>query len=137
MINSKDIIRIAKRYRLSLIYLFGSKARGRDTLLSDTDIAILLENDKEINLRKLILDLIFEFSYAFNSDKIDLLILNNAGLDIQYNVVSEGKILYQLTEDTRCNYETRVIKLYFDFQKYEVEYYTLMHKAILQGRKAY
>ena len=56
MINSKDIIRIAKRYRLSLIYLFGSKARGSDTLLSDIDSAVLLENDKEINLRKLILD---------------------------------------------------------------------------------
>ena len=137
MINSKDIIRIAKRYRLSLIYLFGSKVRGRDTILSDIDIAILLKNEKEINFKKLILDLIFEFSYVFNSDKIDLLILNKAGLDIQYSVVSEGKILYQLNEDIRCNYETRVIKLYFDFQKYETEYYALMHKTILQGRKEY
>jgi len=137
MINSKDIIRIAKQYRLSLIYLFGSKARGRDSLLSDIDLAVLLEDNKKINLKKLVLDLIFEFSYAFNSDKIDLLILNNAGLNIQYTIVSEGKILYQLNEDVRCNYETRAIKLYFDFQKYENEYYALMHKAILEGGKAY
>ncbi len=136
MINSTDITRIAKQYRLSLIYLFGSKARGSDTTLSDIDIAVLLENQK-FNLKETILDLIFEFSQAFHSDKIDLLILNKAGLDIQYNVVCEGKILYQLNEDARCNYETRVIKLYFDFQKYENEYYTLMHKAILQGRTAY
>ncbi|MCJ7636893.1 MAG: nucleotidyltransferase domain-containing protein [Nitrososphaeraceae archaeon] len=137
MINSKDIIRIAERYRLTLIYLFGSKARGRDTELSDIDIAILLENEKKFNLRETILNLIFEFAQAFHSDKIDLLILNKAGLDIQYNVVCEGKILYQLNENIRCNYETQVIKLYLDFQKYETEYYALMHKAILQGRMAY
>ena len=137
MIDLKDISRIAKRYRLSLIYLFGSKARGRETPLSDIDIAILLENEKEINLKKLILDLIFEFYHAFNSDKIDLLILNKAGLDIQYTVVFEGKILYQLNEDVRCNYETRVISLYFDFQKFETEYYGQMHKAILQGEAQY
>lgn len=137
MINSKDIIRIAKQYRISLIYLFGSKARGRETSLSDIDIAVLLENDRDLNLKKIILDLIFEFSNVFHSDKIDLLLLNKAGLDIQYNIVSEGKLLFQLNEDVKCNYETRVIKLYLDFQKYEEEYYTLMHKAILQGRKAY
>jgi len=124
MINSNEIIRIAKQYRLSLIYLFGSKARGRDTTFSDIDIAVLVKNKKEINFQKLILDLIFKFSFVFNSDKIDLLILNKAGLDIQYTVISEGKVLYQLNEDIRCNYETRVISLYLDFQKYEAEYYT-------------
>ncbi len=137
MINSKDIIQIAKRYRISLIYLFGSKARGRETSLSDIDIAVLLEKDRDLNLKKTILDLIFEFSNIYHSDKIDLLILNKAGLDIQYNIISEGKILYQLNEDVRCNYETRTLKLYFDFQKFEDEYYALVHKAILQGRKAY
>ena len=52
-------------------------------------------------------------------------------------IVSEGQILYQINEDARCNYETRVIKLYFDFQKYEAEYYSLMHKTILEGKKEY
>jgi len=137
MINSNEIVRIAKRYRLSLIYLFGSRANGRATKLSDIDIAILLGNERKINLRKLILNLIFDLSQVFHSDRIDLLILNKAGLNIQYNVVFEGKILYQVNENVRCNYETQVIKLYLDFQKYEAEYYTWMQKVILQGERAY
>ena len=137
MINSNEIVRIAKRYRLSLIYLFGSRAKGRDTKLSDIDIAILLGNEKKVNLRKQILNLIFDLSQFFHSDRIDLLILNKAGLDIQYNVVSEGKILYQVNENVRCNYETQVIKLYLDFQKYEAEYYSMMQKVILQAERTY
>ncbi|HUX99776.1 MAG TPA: nucleotidyltransferase domain-containing protein [Candidatus Deferrimicrobium sp.] len=137
MINLREIAQIAQLNHLPLIYLFGSKAQGKDSKFSDIDIAVLLEKNEDLNLRKLILNLIYEFSQIFHSDKIDLLILNKAGLDIQYNIVCEGKILYQLNENIRCNYETSIIKLYLDFQKYETEYYGMMHKTILQEGKDY
>jgi len=133
MIEPILIKNIALKYRLELIYLFGSKATGRYSKLSDIDIAVLLNNGEDFNLKNLLLDLIFEFSKLFRSDKIDLVILNKASLAVQYNVISNGKILYELNIETRCNYETNLISLYLDFKRYEDEYYEVMHKQILEG----
>ena len=73
--------------------------------MSDIDIAVLLNNPEAYNLKNLILDLIFDFSRVFCSDKIDLVILSKASLAVQYNVISDGKILYELDPETRYNYE--------------------------------
>jgi hypothetical protein len=132
MVNQKSIERIAKKYRIILVYLFGSKARNTDSKISDIDIAVLLENNEEDDLKDLILALIFEFSKLFKSDKIDLLLLNRASLAIQYRVISEGKILYQINSELRCNYEEKVVKLYLDFKKFEEEYYKAMHQRVLE-----
>ncbi len=132
MIEPTLIKKIALKYDLQLIYLFGSKATGRDTSVSDIDIAVLLNNRKVYNLKNLILDLIFDFSRVFCSDKIDLVILNKASLAVQYNVISDGEILYELNPETRYNYEVNLISLYLDFKRYEDEYYEAMHKQILE-----
>jgi len=132
MIEPTLIKKIALKYDLQLIYLFGSKATGRDSKVSDIDIAVLLNNREAYNLKNLILDLIFDFSRVFCSDKIDLVILSKASLAVQYNVISDGKILYELNSETRYNYEMNLISLYLDFKRYEDEYYEAMHKQILE-----
>ncbi len=132
MIEPTLIKKIALKYDLQLIFLFGSKATGRDTNVSDIDIAVLVNNREAYNLKNLILDLIFDFSKVFCSDKIDLVILNKASLAVQYNVISDGKILYELNPEIRYNYEVNLISLYLDFKRYEDEYYEAMHKQILE-----
>jgi len=132
MIEPTLIKETALKYDLQLIYLFGSKATGQDTKMSDFDIAVLINNAKAYNLKKLILDLIFDCSQIFHSDKIDLVILNNASLAVQFNVISDGKILYELDPEIRYDYEVKVISLYLDFKRYEDEYYKAMHKQILE-----
>jgi hypothetical protein len=81
----------------------------------------------------LMLDLISNFTRILHSDKVDLLILNKAPLALQYNVISQGKILYQQNLEVKCSYETEIIKLYLDFKRYESEYSESMHKRILEG----
>jgi predicted nucleotidyltransferase len=132
MIEPTLIKKIALKYDLQLIYLFGSKATGRDTKVSDIDIAVLLNDREAHNLKNLILDLIFDFSRVFCSDKIDLVILNKTSLAVQYNVISDGEILYALNPETRYNYEVNLISLYLDFKRYEDEYYEAMQKQILE-----
>lgn len=132
MLNLEKIKEIALKYNLDLIYLFGSKVINKDSELSDLDIAVLLKKRINYNLEELILNLIFEFTRLFGFDNIDLLILNNARLAIQYNVICEGKILYYSNIEEKCSYETQIIKKYFDFKKYEEEYYKAMHEQILE-----
>lgn len=133
MIDLKSIKKIAQKYKLSLIYLFGSKALNKDSNLSDFDIAVLPKDGTKKDRKDLVLNLIFEFSQLFHSDKIDLLVLEGSSLSIQYNVISEGKLLYANNPDVRSDYETRIIKLYLDFKKFEEEYYESMHKSIREG----
>lgn len=132
MMSLDEVTKIAKKHRLLLVYLFGSKAQNKETNLSDVDIAVLIQEENNVDLRQLSLDLIFEFSQLFRSGKIDLLMLNKAPLAIQYNVIYHGKNLYYVDVETRENYETTVIKLYLDFKKYETEYYAEMRNKILQ-----
>ncbi|MHA1150401.1 MAG: type VII toxin-antitoxin system MntA family adenylyltransferase antitoxin [Promethearchaeota archaeon] len=132
MIDLKLIKDIALKHQLKLIYLFSSKATGRDFKKSDIDIAILLNEHEPSELKDLILELIFDFSLVFSSDKIDLLVLDKAPLAIQYNVIAEGKVLYEVNTETRVSYETNLISIYLDFKKYEDEYYKAMHEQILE-----
>ena len=96
MIDPKYIEKIAKKHGIELIYLFGSKAKNSSSKLSDIDIAVLLEKYRRKDLKDIFLSLIYDFTKLFDSDKIDLLLLNKASLAIQFNVISEGKILYQI-----------------------------------------
>ncbi len=133
MNDSITIKKIAEEYDLMLIYSFGSRATDTDTPLSDVDIAILVDGLGNRDFKALSLNLIFKFSQLFDSDKIDLLILNKASLAIQFKVISEGKILYQRKLEIRTDFEEKVIKLYLDFKKFEVEYYKVMYNQILKG----
>lgn len=131
MIDLKAIEKIAHDFTLKLVYLFGSKAKEINTPVSDIDIAVFIDNYENQDLRQIILDLIFEFSQLFKSDKIDLLILNEAPITIQFKVISEGKSLFQFNPEYRADYEEKVVKLYLDFKKFEDDYYETMHKRIL------
>lgn len=132
-IDLKEISELATKYQLLLIYLFGSKATKRDDKLSDIDIGVLIKKEREHTIKNLLFDLIFDFSRCLHSDKVDILILNNAPLALQYNVIAEGQILYEVSSDVKINYETEIIKLYLDFKKYEIEYSNYLHKRILEG----
>ncbi|MGV9206313.1 MAG: type VII toxin-antitoxin system MntA family adenylyltransferase antitoxin [Promethearchaeia archaeon] len=131
MIDPKSVERIAKKYELELVYLFGSKSTATDSKLSDIDIAVLAGNYRTDILKDLMLNLVHEFTKLSGSDKIDLLILNEASLAIQYRVISEGKLLYQDSPERRYQYEEKTVKLYLDFRKFEEEYYESLHKHIL------
>ncbi|MHA1336298.1 MAG: type VII toxin-antitoxin system MntA family adenylyltransferase antitoxin [Promethearchaeota archaeon] len=134
MSEKEKIKEIALKHNISLIYLFGSKATGNDSKLSDIDIAVLLDKYDQEKIKDLMLDLIFEFSQIFKNDKIDLVILNKAPLALQYNVVAHGKVLYERDIGVRMVYENKAIKLYLDFKIYEDEYYKAMHERILNGK---
>ena len=78
------------------------------------------------------MNLIFEFSILFKTDKIDLLLLNISSLAIQKKVISEGEVLYQQNDKIRTQYEEKVVKLYLDFKKFEEEYDNTMYNQILK-----
>lgn len=108
-------------------YIFGSQAQGNSGPLSDYDIAVLL--DEKINPQKyfnLKLKLNSEFSTFLKTDKIDLVILNNAPSILTMNVISHGKTLFDQNKKYRVAFETYAMARYFDRLPYEERYIQYM-----------
>lgn len=95
---------------LRLVYLFGSRARGNATSTSDTDMAVLFQEGIERSRQDQILS---EIGRRVEN-KTDLVPLNNATPLLKYEVVSDGKILYQsITNEEVVRFELGVYREYF------------------------
>jgi predicted nucleotidyltransferase len=85
------IAKIAEKYELKLVVLYGSQATGKAKLNSDIDIAIL--GERRIDFDKHI-ELINEFTDLFNTDEIDVKLLHNTNPLFRYEVMRDGILLY-------------------------------------------
>lgn len=111
---------------IGIIYLFGSFAEGNETQLSDIDIGVVLLNPSIIKensfplffkLYDMFTDILPEYE-----DKLDIVLLDRAGLDVQFSA-TYGKIIYCASEEFRTKYEQRIRMLYLDFRPLREEYY--------------
>ncbi len=86
-----QIERVAEKYNLSLVLLYGSIATERAHSQSDVDIAVLKK--EQISFRELV-DLNNEFMDIFGIDEIDVKSLNGSDALFRYYVMHDGILLY-------------------------------------------
>ncbi|MGI5837188.1 MAG: type VII toxin-antitoxin system MntA family adenylyltransferase antitoxin [Chloroflexota bacterium] len=104
---------LARFPELKLVYLFGSQAGGRTGPLSDYDFGVLVDDVPDIpSLRA---RLAHELGCALGTDRIDVVILNRAPIELEYAVIAQGRPIYQRDEATRVEYEARVMGRYGDY----------------------
>lgn len=88
----KEIISILKKYpKVERAYIFGSRARGDYTKVSDIDIAVEGQNI-ESELLNFIEDEFFYLNTALEFDLVNLSQINKAPL--QDNILKEGVKIY-------------------------------------------
>lgn len=109
--------------KIVVAYLFGSYRRKMVTSLSDIDIAVLLDDaiseKDQFSLRGQIYS---DLSKLLKTDEIDLLLLNNAPLNMQYGVLRDKKVLYCSDRKKMVDFESRVIKMYLDIKPLRDEF---------------
>lgn len=95
-----------------VVYLFGSFAKGEIKLLSDIDIAYLLDPqppeaywDKDLGLQAAV-------SRALGTDEVDGYLLNQAPLSFQHEVIRTGKVIYCRDPSAKERYETLIRQAY-------------------------
>lgn len=112
----KNVLRIFKLYRqVKLVYFFGSKAKGKDSPLSDYDFAAYLDEKDKKKRFDIRLSLMAKLSHALGIDAVDVVVLNDtASPELRYNIVREGKVIYE-EEPYRVILEPRIFNEYFDF----------------------
>ena len=98
---------------ISLIYLFGSQAEGRLGPMSDHDLGVLV--DRAADGEQARAWLTHELARALQTDRIDVVWLNRAPIELAYAIIAQGKVLYQRDVATRVEYEARVMSRYGDY----------------------
>jgi hypothetical protein len=104
---------------INVLYHFGSFVKGTSNKLSDLDFGILLSRNVPIKLAfDLRLKYIVQFSKILSSDKVDVIILNNAPLHLAYEVVSLRNILFEHDSLHRIEFEVNTINRFLDFKPF-------------------
>ena len=95
-----------------LAYIFGSQLRGKTGPLSDYDFAVFLSQKPS-----------FQFKYKLknkllsilDSKQVDLVILNDAPIELKYKVIATGKVIFQKNSIVRTEFEADTLSQYFDY----------------------
>lgn len=102
----------AGRPEVVLAYLFGSRAEGRTGPLSDYDFGVLPRRGTEPDLRP---ELMCEVGRLLDTDRVDVVMLDRAPVELVYNVIAGGELLYERDEAARVDFEAAALCRYFDY----------------------
>lgn len=121
--------RVAKKYQLQLVLLFGSLATGKARKESDADIAVLAKGEKIINSFSAFLKLIEELSGIFKREA-DLSLLNTANPLLLHKVNQQARLLFGSRKDF-MKFRLHAFHRYNDYLPY-FEMEAKVNKNILQ-----
>jgi predicted nucleotidyltransferase len=114
---------------VSLVYIFGSSAENLDRPDSDIDIGVILkkmpaEGAQTSEIYNQLYDILTDL---FPGKKIDIVFLEKANLELRFDVISHGRIIFESSPETRLNFEEKTSILYADFKPHLNEF----NRAIL------
>lgn len=119
--NYKNIFK--KHPSIINAYLFGSRARGNFSPVSDYDFAVQL-NDKTSKGKgtDIKLALIGDLCKALKTDAIDVVILNEAPLLLKHRILKDRKVLFCRNHLKRIRNEFKILSEYLDEKEYETAF---------------
>ncbi len=121
--QQSTIVKIAREYGATLVYMFGSYAQGKATKGSDVDIAILLPSTLSATKRFDIRCILAEKLAGALSTPIDVVVLNDiSSIFFKFVIIQEGEPLYEESDVVRVMYELRIMNEYYDFEPFLTAY---------------
>lgn len=110
-----------------LVYLFGSQVSGTTGPLSDVDLAVLLTHGT--SMLQAMAELEHRFAVTLDGRRANLVVLNQAPIELAYAVIAQGTIIYQRSLAERVEYEAEVMSRYGDY----LPFLQAQQQDILQG----
>ena len=89
------------------VIVYGSYARGEEC--RDVDICLVLDEEREVNLVRKIMDYMKEFDFDFRT-------FQELPLYIKIRVLKEGKVLFVRDEDKLYEIAIRTVREFEDFK---------------------
>lgn len=128
----KTMINVFETFpNITAAYIFGSRVYGKERKASDYDVALLFKGDYSLDEQ---LDVTLKLASAFDVDldSIDVIELNYAPVELAYEVISKGKLVYCKDNEARVAFETRLMREYMGLKPHLDVYYSLMYKRFLE-----
>jgi predicted nucleotidyltransferase len=114
LIVQEKILKVSSDFpEISLVYLFGSQVTGGIGPLSDIDLGVLVEHEAvsmELQAR-----LTHEYTRVLGMERIDVVLLNKAPVELAFSVIGQGKLIYKRSRAEKVEYEATVMSLYYDY----------------------
>lgn len=140
LLGAEDVIALGTRLRrlcasqpVLLLYLCGAHARGRQTVLSDVDVAVLFAETDSASRERVLAAFVRLVEEAVGREDIDLLVLNDAGPIIKGRVVHTGKLIFARREAERIRFESAAIKQAIDFDYFARSYNRTFFRHLKKG----
>ena len=114
-----------------LAYLFGSRATGLFTSFSDVDVGVILKDGTTGYYLDRERELSVALMLKLGMDPVDVTILNAAGPELRYKVISDGKPIFCREEKERVRFEEQTMLDYFDNKFIFDEYDEILHQRIM------
>ncbi|MFQ6130352.1 MAG: nucleotidyltransferase domain-containing protein [Candidatus Hadarchaeaceae archaeon] len=116
MTRKEKIKKLLGRERyVELAYLFGSAARGELGKLSDVDVAVYLDESLSSEERfKLQLRLMGELASVLQTNRVDLIVMNEAPLPLQFEIIKSNRPILTRPEFDRVEFEHAIMSRYLD-----------------------
>ena len=106
---------------IACVYLFGSQARQQTKPVSDVGVAVLYKNKVPGGFDRLGIPLAGELEKIIKMP-VDMIVLNNANVDLIHNVLRDGIIVFESDRSIRIQFEVKSRNAYFDLKPYLDEY---------------
>ena len=110
-----SLSRLARRYGLQLIVMFGSQVTGRTHPESDVDIAVLPERGRRFNWLRFYSDLV----PVMANDRLDIVNLRRCPPLLAWNVAREGLLLYAADAADWDRFRIRAMKEFEDVKRFD------------------
>lgn len=111
---------------VSVLYLFGSRARGIVGEKSDYDIGVVFADigkDNAMERYNAVYDILSDvIPDIINGPKLDISFLQNANASLQMSAIRYGKVIFEINPRFRADYEESVLKQYDDYHYLQREY---------------
>jgi len=110
---------LGRERQVELAYLFGSAARGETGKLSDIDVAVYLDESLSSGERfKLQLRLMGELASVLRTNKVDLVLMNDAPPALNYEII-RFKPIYVKDMPKKVRVEHAIMSKYLDRRYYD------------------
>ena len=101
-----------KNENIVAVYIFGSYGTKHQHFSSDMDFAVLFKESVTLFEE---LEIESDISQIFERDDIDLVNLNKAAIDISYQVLYTGDLLFCRDEILLADFKEKVFNIYGDY----------------------
>lgn len=132
--QNKDLFTLSPVFNripvMQAVFFYGSRVHEQHTDLSDIDLFYLSEEN--INLTDEA-EILYQINKLIHTTEVDFTSIKNLPLKVQYDILTQGQVIYSRNEEFITDYKEFIIIKYFDFKPVYDEYMSCFKNNMHSG----